>query len=137
MWFAFALLGGAPATNTLGFLACALLTLICVIGLYQLRMWALALNVLANVGIAIVFGIGLIQMYELKIVFVATAIAQLLVALPVLAGVIRGRPLALPRWLQHSSRVLFPAALVAVIALALQPLFGRSVLVALADWLLH
>ena len=137
MWTAFALLGGARTADTLGFFACAMITLVSVIGLYRLRLWGLALGVLANIGIAIVFGADLIRVHELKLVFIATALAQLLVALPVLVGVIRRRPMELPAWLQHSSRVLFPAALVAVIALALQPLFGRSVLIEIAMWLMR
>ena len=137
MWTAFALIGGAPAADTLGFLTCAVVTLVGAIGLYRLRLWALALNVLANAGIALVFGARVIDVQELRLVFIATAAAQLLVALPVIAGVIRRRPLELPAWLQDSSRVLLPGALIAVIALALQPLFGRSVLVELAIWLLH
>ncbi|HSK04841.1 MAG TPA: hypothetical protein VK932_26510 [Kofleriaceae bacterium] len=137
MWTAFALLGGAPTLDMLGFLACAIVTLVGAIGLYRLRMWALALNVLANVGIALLFGARIIDVQELRLVFIASALAQLLVALPVLAGVILHRPLELPGWLQRGSRVLLPAALIAVIALALQPLFGRSVLVELAIWLLY
>jgi hypothetical protein len=100
-------------------------------------MWGLTLNVLANIGIAIVFGTGIIDVQELRIVFMAAALVQLLLALPVLVGVIRRRPLELPMWLQRGARVLLPAALIAVIALAIQPLFGRSILVQLADWLLH
>ena len=137
MWTAFALLGGAPAADTLGFLACAVVTLVGAVGLYRLRMWALALNVLANLGIAIVFAAGLIEIRELKIVFITTALAQLLVALPVLLGVILRRPLELPTWLQRGSRALLPAALLGVIALALQPLFGPSILLRLGLWLLH
>jgi hypothetical protein len=136
MWTVFALLGGAPALDTLGFFSCAVVSLVGAVGLYRLRMWALVLNVLANIGIALVFGLGFIHVYELRIAFVATALAQLVVALPVLVGVIRRRPLELPAWLQHSARVLLPAALLGVIALAVQPLFGRSVLVQLAAWLL-
>jgi hypothetical protein len=66
-----------------------------------------------------------------------TVIAPLVAALPVLVGVIRRRPLEFPAWLQRGSRVLLPAALAAVIALAIQPLFGRSVLIELATWLLR
>jgi hypothetical protein len=64
-------------------------------------------------------------------------LAQLVLALPVVIGVIRRRPLELPAWLQRSSRVLLPGALLAVIALALQPLQGRSILIDLARWLLR
>jgi hypothetical protein len=137
MWTAFALMDAVRVIDKLGFLAFAVLTLVSAIGLYRLRMWGLTLSVLANIGIAVVFGTGLIRVYELKLVFIATALAQLLVALPVLVGVIRRRPMELPAWLQHSARVLYPLALLAVIALALQPRFGRSVLIEIARWLLH
>ena len=53
-----------------------------------------------------------------------------------IAGVILRRPLELPAWLERSSRLLLPGALLAVIALAVQPMFGRSVLRELAMWLL-
>ncbi|HWO17647.1 MAG TPA: hypothetical protein VNO30_02685 [Kofleriaceae bacterium] len=137
MWTAFALLGGAPRKDTLGFFICAVITLASVIGLYRLRMWGLALGVLGNLGIAIVFGARIIDVQELRIVFITTALTQLLVALPVLVGVIRRRPMELPAWLQNSTRVLYPAALLGVIALALQPLTGRSILLDIAMWLLH
>jgi hypothetical protein len=137
MWTAFALTGGAPPADTLGFAICAVATLASAIGLYRLRLWALALSVVTNAGIALVFGARIIDVQELRIVFITTAIAQLVLALPVIVGVIRRRPLELPAWLQCGSRVLLPGALIAVIALALQPLQGRSILIDLAMWLLR
>jgi hypothetical protein len=137
MWTGFAVLDHAPMPVTAWLLAFAVITLVSVIGLYRLRMWGLALSVLANLGIAIVFGAGLVQVQELKIIFITTAIAQLVVALPVLAGVILRRPLEPPAWLLRASRLLVPTALVMMIALALQPLCGRPVLRQLGEWLLR
>lgn len=137
MWTAFAVVAEAPRVDQLGFGLCAAVTLASAIGLYRLRMWGLVLGVIANVGIAIVFGAGIIEVQELRIVFIATAAAQLLVATPVIASVILRRPLELPAWLQTISRFLLPVALLGVIALALQPLFGSSILLRLATWLLH
>jgi hypothetical protein len=137
MWTGFAMLGNAPVIDTLGFLACAVVTLVSVIGLYRLRMWGLALSVVGNAGIVIVFGLDLIRLPELKIIFITPAIAQLVVALPVLAGVILRRPLEPPAWVLRASRMLVPTALVMMIALAIQPLFGRPVLRQIAEWLLR
>lgn len=137
MWTAFAVIAETSMVDQLGFGLCAVATLASAIGLYRLRMWGLVLGVIANVGIAIVFGAGIIEVQELKIVFIATAAAQLLVATPVIAGVILRRPLETPAWLQKLSRFLLPVALLGVIALAIQPMFGPSILLRLATWLLH
>jgi hypothetical protein len=137
MWAGFALQGHARTTEVVAFFTLGSITLVSAIGLYRLRMWGLVLGVLANAGIAILFGARLIDIYELRIVFVATALAQLLVAVPVLVGVVVRRPLEPPAWLERASRVLLPIALVGVIALALQPLFGRSILIRIAEYLLH
>lgn len=137
MWTVFALKGHARTTEVVAFFTLGAITLVSAIGLYRLRMWGLVLGVLANIGIAILFGARLIDVEELRIVFVTTALAQLLVAMPVVAGVLLRRPLEPPAWLLRASRVLVPVALVGVIALAVQPLFGRSILIRIAEYLLH
>jgi hypothetical protein len=137
MWALFAILGGARPNIAMGFLVFAVITLCSVHGLFRLQMWGLVLNLLANIAIAIVFQARIIDVQELRLAFIGSAIVQLLLALPVLIGVLRRRPLEAPAWLERASRLLPPIALIGVIALAIQPLFGPSILLRLASWLLH
>jgi hypothetical protein len=69
-----------------------------------------------------------------RVVFIVPAVAQILLALPVLVAIIRRRPLTVPRSLARLS-ALVPAAAVAIMAgLNVQPWFGESVLRALVRW---
>jgi hypothetical protein len=116
---------------------CAGVMLVSVVGLYRLRTWGLALGIFTNLAIAILFWTQIIDVHELKLVFVACAVLQLLLPLPMLIGILRGRPLQGPSFLRKLSPALLPTALIAVMALAVQPLFGKSVLITIGTWLLY
>lgn len=96
-------------------LACAGVMVVAVFGLFRLAVWGLALNLMANVAIA---GLGLIGVLELPgpIVgaLVVTAVLQLLLPVPLLVAMVRG---ASPR--DRAGRNYWPALAIIVAAMML------------------
>ncbi len=102
-------------------------------GLLRLRTWALLLNLCSNILIASVAALGLVDVGPLALVLITTAGVQLLVAMPILVSILRPEVRA-PSWVQRIGQMLPTATLLAMAALALQPLLGESMLLQIAMW---
>lgn len=75
---------GGPA------LACAAVMLIAIVGVYRMRFWGVALNIVANIAIAgLAFSGALNLPQPLAYGFAATAILQLLVPVPMLRAIVK------------------------------------------------
>jgi hypothetical protein len=104
------------------------------VGLYRLYAWGFLLNLGVNLAVVILMLCDVFSLDIVRLVFIVPAVAQILLALPVLVAIIRRRPLTVPRSLARLS-ALVPAAAVAIMAgLNVQPWFGEPVLRALVRW---
>jgi hypothetical protein len=113
----------------LGLLGCAALMAVGVAGLYRLRTWGLAVNILANVLIAALVGSGALDTPGfLSALLITTAALQLLVPVPMLVALIRGRPPRMSAGLARAGRIAAVAAILLVLAIAAQPLWGEPLI---------
>lgn len=104
------------------------------VGLYRLYAWGFLLNLGVNLAVVILMLCDVFALDIVRLVFIVPAVAQILLALPVLVAIIRRRPLTVPRSLARLG-ALVPTATVAIMAgLNVQPWFGQPVLVALVRW---
>lgn len=104
------------------------------VGLYRLYTWGFLLNLGVNLAVVILMLLDVFRIDIARVVFIVPAVAQILLALPVLVAIIRRRPLTVPRWLARLG-ALVPAAAVAIMAgLNVQPWFGEPVLRTLVRW---
>jgi hypothetical protein len=88
-----------------------------VIGLLRLRTWGLLVSVVCNVLVAVLAGAHLLDLPDdLCRLFIAMAIVQLLVPLPMWVTIIRRRPPPPDRW-QHA-RVIASSAVIVALAIA-------------------
>lgn len=79
-------------TAPLPFFACAAAMMVAVHGLYRLRLWGLALNIVANVVIAGIAVAGLLDLPDvLAYGLAATALVQLLIPVPLVRAMLRGK----------------------------------------------
>ena len=115
---------------------CAGLMLVGVVGLFRLKTWGLIVNLVSNLFVAWLTWFEIIDIGELKLVFVTTAIFQLIVPLPLIYTIVTGKPIPTPPWLKRASAWVSTGVLLTVIALAVQPMFGKSVLLIIAGWVL-
>lgn len=104
-WGGLASLGGAlygddkAVTAALFYLPSGLLMLLAVLGVYRLRLWGVALNVVTNVGVAALllsWNPGDLP-FAFRLPLVATAAVQLLLLVPLLRSLV-GRSSPAPAW---------------------------------------
>jgi hypothetical protein len=104
------------------------------VGLYRLYAWGFLLNLGVNLAVVILMLCDVFSLEIIRLVFIVPAVAQILLALPVLVAIIRRRPVTVPRSLARLG-ALVPATAVAIMAgLNVQPWFGEPVLRALVRW---
>jgi hypothetical protein len=117
-----------------GFAGFAVAIAVSLVGLYRLYTWGFLLNLGVNLVLVILMLLDVFRIEFVRVVFIVPAVAQILLALPVLVAIIRRRPLTVPRPLARVG-ALVPAATVAIMAgLNVQPWFGEPVLRALVRW---
>jgi hypothetical protein len=131
-WGGLAAQGGAM-DSAFGLIGFGALMGLGVYGLLRMRTRALLLNLVSNILIASVEALGIIDVGPLALVLITTAGLQLLVVMPILATILRPG-LRAPAWVQAVAQRIPWASLLAVAALALQPLLSESVLVQVARW---
>ncbi len=131
-WGSMAARGDAIDTAA-ALIACGALMGIGVYGLFRMRTWALFLNLFSNILIATIAALSLIDVGPLALVLIATAGLQLVVAMPIFASILRPE-LRAPPWILAVQQRVPAVALLAVAALAVQPLLGESMLVQVARW---
>lgn len=121
------------SSDAIWFACCTALMLVGVFGLYRLKTWGLIVNLISNLAIAWLTGTNALDVGPFKLVFITTALLQILVSLPVWISIVRKRPLRVPSWARNRGLWMSNLALVGVMAIALQPIFFDSVLLAIAD----
>jgi len=116
------------------FTAIAVAIAVSLVGLYRLYAWGFLLNLAVNLAVVALMLLDVFRLDIVGLVFIVPAVAQILLALPVLVAIIRRRPLTLPGPLARLG-ALVPAIAVAVMAgLNVQPWFGEPVLRTLVRW---
>ncbi|WP_152629614.1 hypothetical protein [Haliangium ochraceum] len=115
------LFGTIEATQTHGGwlpLFCAGVMMLAIYGLSRLAVWGLALNLVSNIGIAILGCTGMLHLPEPVIAaLVTTAVLQALLPVPLVLGILRRKPL-----LQRRARNYWPlmaAVIVVMMGLSL------------------
>lgn len=131
---AFASRDASAMSFAAAFTAMAAAIAVSLVGLYRLRAWGFLLNLGVNLVVVLLMLFDVFSLDIVRLVFIVPAVAQILLALPVLVAIVRGRPLALPRPLARlGARV--PALAVAIMAgLNVQAWFGEPVLRTLVRW---
>jgi hypothetical protein len=116
--------GGVAAVSVVG-----------IVGLYQLRTWGLLVSVLVNLFVIVVAGTDALHLHEFRIVFLVPACVQLLLFVPWFISAVGKRPVVVPAWLAGLGRMLPAATIVGMMALAVQPRYGRPVFELVFRWL--
>ncbi len=79
----------AALTSAAGYLACAAVMIVSLVGLYRMKLWGLALTIVANVGIATLALTGVLGLPDLLAnTLAATAALQLLIPMPLIKRMI-------------------------------------------------
>ena len=127
--------GGARALAfAVVFTAFAAAMAVSLVGLYRMYVWGFLLNLGINLATVILMLFDVFHLHVAGLVFIVPALAQILIALPVLVAIVRRRPLTVPApiaWLGAFA----PAAAVAIMAgLNVQVWFGEPALRTLVRW---
>ncbi|MEO7732861.1 MAG: hypothetical protein ABIY55_17990 [Kofleriaceae bacterium] len=131
---AFASDGMQALPYALVFTAFAAAVAVSLVGLYRLYAWGFLLNLGVNLVAVILMALDVFHLHVVRMVFIVPAVAQILIALPVLVAIIRRRPLALPAPLARLAAFVPALAVVIMAGLNVQPWFGPSALRTLARW---
>jgi hypothetical protein len=133
MWSIVAFSDGA-LPYALVFTAFAVAIAVSLVGLYRLYAWGFLLNLGLNLAVVLAMVLDVFDLHVLRLVFIVPAVAQILIALPVLIAIIRRRPLALPAPLARLAAFAPATAVLIMAGLNVQPWFGTPVLRALWRW---
>jgi hypothetical protein len=104
-------------------------------GLYRLYAWGFLLNLAVNVAVTLLMVFNVFHLGVIGLVFIVPAVAQILIALPVLIAIIRRRPLTVPASLARLGGFVPTVALLVMAGLNIQLWFGRPALVQLVHWI--
>lgn len=116
------------------FLGIAVAIAISLAGLYRLRTWGFLLNLAVNLAVTILMVFDVFHVDFLRLVFIVPAVAQILIALPVLVAIIRHKPIAVPALVSRVAAFVPTVAILTMAALNLQVWYGRPVLIQLVRW---
>jgi hypothetical protein len=133
--FACGALLNSDTANGLAALAAAFTIGLGAFGLFRLQTWGFVLSVLINLIIAASMLMDTLHFREFRIVFLIPALVQPLLYLPVLFALLRKREVQMPSWVHAIAKYVPAAALVVMMALALQPLTGRPMFETVYRWL--
>lgn len=135
-WSIFAFASGDARALIFGlvFTAFAAAIAASLVGLYRLYAWGFLLNLAVNLAVTVLMMFDVFRFDIFRLVFLVPAVAQILLALPVLLAILRRRPLTVPRPLARLGALL-PALTVLVMAgLNVQGWFGEPALRQLVRW---
>jgi hypothetical protein len=89
-----------------------------VVGLLRLRTWGLIVSLLSNVAVVVLSSTGVLALPSwFRTLYVASATLQLLVPVPMIVSIVRGRVPPTGQW-RRTKRVVSTAVIAAVVALA-------------------
>jgi hypothetical protein len=123
---------GGPIKIAVAFAAFAAVIGASLVGLYRLYAWGFLLNLAANLALVGAMMLDLFHIDLMRLVFIVPAVAQILLALPVLIAIVRRRPLAVPAALARLARAVPAVAVAIMAALNVQVWFGEPLLRAIA-----
>ncbi len=103
-------------------------------GLYRLRTWGFLLNLGVNLAVVGLMAFDVFHFDLFRLVFVVPAVAQILIALPVLVAIIRRTPIAVPAVLSRLAGRVPAVTVLVMAALHVQVFFGQPALVQLVRW---
>lgn len=121
----------------LAFIAIAAAIAASLVGLYRLYAWGFLLNLGVNLAVTALMLCNVFHLDIFGLVFIVPAVAQILLALPVLVAIVRRRPLTVPRPLARLGALVPPLAVVIMAGLNVQAWFGEPVLCTLVRWGMH
>jgi hypothetical protein len=109
---------GDPGPQAFLLLLSASVLVVAITGLYRLRVWGLFLATLCAAGVAVLSVAGAYGLPDpLRAGMALTSTAQVLLPVPILVAIFRGKPVAAPRTPSRLARIA-PAALVALMMTA-------------------
>jgi hypothetical protein len=111
-WFG---LGDAIFAHRYSVLAIVPFMILGVIGLLQLRTWGLSVGIVTNLAIVILAATGVLDLPgPLRSLFIGSAALQLVIPLPMIVSIVRGRAPRPDAW--RRTKVVVPAVVVLAIA---------------------
>lgn len=117
-------LWGSVLSETLPLMACGVVMVAAVVGIYRLRTWALLLNLVANIGIAYLAMSGVIGLtLPVAAALATTATMQLMLPVPILAAALGDELRDRQPWGKYG----VPAVKVGLISMILVGVFGPTV----------
>ena len=135
-WAAMAFADGSSRAIpfAVAFSAIAVAIAVSLVGLYRLYVWGFLLNLGVNLAVVVVMLFDALHLSIARLVFIVPAVAQILIALPVLVAIIRRRPLTVPAPIARLGALVPPAAVAIMAGLNVQAWFGEPALHALVRW---
>lgn len=133
VWSILAFAGPRWTTGAM-FVGFAAAIAVSLVGLYRLRAWGFLLNLVVNLAVVAVMLTDALHLDFVRLVFLVPAIAQILLALPVLVAIIRRRPFGAPSALVRLGAFVPAVAVLIMAALNVQAWFGEPVLITLVRW---
>jgi hypothetical protein len=134
-WSMLALSGGERALPFgLVFIAIAAAIAVSLVGLYRLYAWGFLLNLGVNLAVVTLMLFDVFHIDVVRLVFIVPALAQILIALPVLVAIVRRRPLTMPAPIARLGAFVPPIAVVVMAGLNAQVWFGAPALRLLVRW---
>jgi hypothetical protein len=116
------------------FAAIAVAIAVSLVGLYRLYAWGFLLNLGLNVTAVVLMLFDVFHLDVARLIFIVPALAQVVIALPVLVAIVRRRPLVTPRPIARLGAFV-PVTAVAIMAgLNVQVWFGAPALRVLVRW---
>jgi hypothetical protein len=131
---AFAGGGSRAMTAAAAFTAFAVGIAVSLVGLYRLYAWGFLLNLAVNLTVVILMLFDAFHLDIARLVFIVPALAQILLALPVLVAIVRRRPFIVPALIVRLGAFVPATAVVIMAGLNVQPWFGEPVLRVLVRW---
>jgi hypothetical protein len=104
------------------------------VGLYRLRAWGFLLNLAVNLAVVVLMMLDVLHLDIFRLVFIVPAVAQILLALPVLLAILLRRPLTVPRPLARLGALVPVLTLLVMAGLNVQAWFGEPALRQLVRW---
>jgi hypothetical protein len=131
-----ALLGGGIHELRLAgvFVAIAAAITVSLVGLYRLYAWGFLMNLGMNLVAVMLMLFDVFHLDVARLIFIVPALAQVVIALPVLVAIVRRRPLIAPRPIARLGAFVPVTALAIMAGLNVQVWFGVPALRMLVRW---
>lgn len=116
------------------FAAIAAAIAVSLVGLYRLYAWGFLLNLGLNLTAVMLMLFDVFHLHVARLIFVVPALAQVVIALPLLVAIVRRRPLVTPRPIARLGPFVPVTAVAIMVGLNVQVWFGAPALRVLVRW---